>query len=166
MTEQWRPVPGYPHYSVSNTGIVRSLRSGREMKQASRGASSPRVPYLRVHLRAPGRKWSADVHRLVLLAFVGEPPAGKRYACHIDGDPLHNDLSNLYWGSQKDNSDDMVRHGRAHWQTRTHCPQGHEYTEDNTSHRRDKRGWNYRLCLTCNRAAQRRYAAKQKGYAA
>lgn len=40
----------------------------------------------------------------------------------------------------------------------THCPQGHEYTENNT--RRDKRGC--RVCRTCQRAAQKAYAAANR----
>lgn len=36
----------------------------------------------------------------------------------------------------------------------THCPQGHEYTEENT--KRDKRGC--RLCRICQRAAQAKWA--------
>lgn len=42
---------------------------------------------------------------------------------------------------------------------KTHCPQGHEYTPDNTAHRRD----GSRRCRTCYRAsAKRRYAKRQK----
>jgi hypothetical protein len=40
----------------------------------------------------------------------------------------------------------------------THCPQGHEYTAENTQ--RDKRGC--RLCRTCQRAAQADWAARNR----
>jgi len=41
---------------------------------------------------------------------------------------------------------------------KTHCPQGHEYTDENTY--RIKTGG--RACRVCRNAATRRYAAKQK----
>jgi len=51
------------------------------------------------------------VHRLVLLAFVGAPPKGME-ACHYDGDPQNNNLSNLRWDTAKENWVDRKRHGR------------------------------------------------------
>jgi hypothetical protein len=50
------------------------------------------------------------VHRLVLTAFVRKPRAGEQ-ACHRNGDPADNRLSNLYWGTQQANWDDRLRHG-------------------------------------------------------
>lgn len=32
---------------------------------------------------------------------------------HEDGVPTHNWADNLYWGTHKDNSEDMVKHGRS-----------------------------------------------------
>jgi len=50
------------------------------------------------------------VHRLVLLAFSGVPPAGERwYAHHRDGRPGHNCLDNLEW---LDSAAHGVRHRR------------------------------------------------------
>jgi hypothetical protein len=44
-----------------------------------------------------------QVHRLVLLAFVGEPPKG--FVCdHIDCDIRNNNLTNLRWLSLADNA--------------------------------------------------------------
>jgi len=50
------------------------------------------------------------VHRLVLAAFVRPPGRGEQ-ACHRNGDPSDNRLSNLYWGSQGANWSDRLRHG-------------------------------------------------------
>ena len=49
------------------------------------------------------------VHRLVLLAFIGEASS---MCCHEDGNPLNNHLSNLRYGTAQDNADDRSRHGR------------------------------------------------------
>ncbi|HCB59169.1 MAG TPA: hypothetical protein DEP82_14940 [Arthrobacter bacterium] len=43
---------------------------------------------------------------------------------------------------------------------KTHCPQGHEYSADNTTVSVNARGWRSRQCRTCNRERQRRIRAK------
>jgi protein gp37 len=50
------------------------------------------------------------VHRLVLTAFVRPAQPGEQ-ACHRNGDPSDNRLSNLYWGTQQANWQDRIRHG-------------------------------------------------------
>ena len=61
-----------------------------------------------VHL---GRGKGRYVHHLVLEAFIGPRPPGHE-ACHTNGNPMDNRLSNLYWGLPSDNDQDMRRHGR------------------------------------------------------
>jgi HNH endonuclease len=57
--------------------------------------------YLKVDL---GRTVRAKfVHRLVLMAFVGKPPEGRGFACHLDDDPANNKLSNMKWADQSTN---------------------------------------------------------------
>lgn len=53
-----------------------------------------------------------SVHRLVLEAFIGPCPPGME-ACHNDGNPRNNALSNLRWDTSENNSADKIRHGRA-----------------------------------------------------
>ena len=55
---------------------------------------------------------SQRVHRLVLEAFIGPCPKGM-VAVHKDGDCHNNRLSNLRWGTPKENGEDAVRHGRS-----------------------------------------------------
>lgn len=62
----------------------------------------------------PDHKTKANLQQLavwVLLAH-GPAPTDGRVACHRDGDPTNNEISNLYWGTMQENSDDMLRHGR------------------------------------------------------
>lgn len=51
------------------------------------------------------------VHRLILEAFIGPRPPGF-YACHIDDNRTNNKLSNLKWGSPKENGQDAKRNNR------------------------------------------------------
>lgn len=65
----------------------------------------------------------------------------------------------LFLGTKADNNLDMRNKGR-HWQSKkTHCPQGHEYTPENTKIQ-TKGG---RVCRTCQRvynAARRKKTRK------
>jgi hypothetical protein len=56
------------------------------------------------------------LHRLVLMVFDRAPKHGEQ-ARHLDGDPSNNDISNLKWGSGKDNWIDRRLHNRegAEW---------------------------------------------------
>lgn len=45
----------------------------------------------------------------------------------------------------------------------THCPQGHEYTEENTYMKPSAKRNPRRVCRTCDNAIQRRRYRKNKG---
>lgn len=57
-----------------------------------------------------GRNRPHRVHRLILEAFVGPCPLGMQCR-HKDGDRTNNSLSNLAWGTPKENTTDKFRHG-------------------------------------------------------
>lgn len=154
--ERWLAVPGYPGYEVSDQGRVRSLDreglsrwgtprtfKGRMLAQAMVGANVGR--YHACTLYRDGKPRQVMVHILVLETFVGPRPEGM-YGCHRDDDPDHNRLENLYWGTPAQNSRDAVNNGFCWKSEITHCPQGHEYTEDNT-YVVAKSG--HRQCRTC-----------------
>jgi HNH endonuclease/NUMOD4 motif len=123
MTE-WRTVPGWDgYYEVSNTGRVRSRRCA--LKPNLVGG------YPTVYLYRPGQKKKQEkVHRLVLLAFVGPAPDGHE-ALHDDGDRENPTLSNLKWGTRKQNVEDTLRHGMHAMANREECPRGHELVVPN-----------------------------------
>lgn len=100
----WRPVPGWPTYAVSDNGLVRGPR-GWVLK-----ATPMRTGHRRVRLLDGERERWALVHVLVLEAFVGSCPPGME-CCHGDGDPDNNRLSNLRWDTHRANMLDAVRHG-------------------------------------------------------
>ncbi len=103
MTE-WRTVQQDTRYSVSDDGQVRGPKKTlKPSPKIERG----RIVALRVNLGRGGVRY---VHRLILEAFVGTCPDGME-GCHGDGDPTHNWLSNLRWGTDKENQADSKRHG-------------------------------------------------------
>jgi len=107
VRELWKPVVGYEqYYEVSNLGKVRRIGSQHILR--------PRMSngYCLVDLRTkPTRKY-CRVHRLVAIAFIGEPPTDKHEVCHIDGDKENNIVDNLRWGTRADNERDKILHDR------------------------------------------------------
>lgn len=109
-SEEWRDVPGWEGlYQVSSEGRVKSFMGPRGIPWPEPKILRPSIStgYAVVNLRGKMLR----VNRLVALAFHGEPPEGKPFCRHIDGNPMNNHPSNLVWGSPKENSDDMLRHG-------------------------------------------------------
>lgn len=109
---------------VSNLGRVRRLDgldsagrykiTGRILKSVlvQQGKASDGYKSLQVSLSSGGRAKSFRVANLVLRAFVGPPPPGKKCALHKDDSQLNNKLLNLRWGSQAQNAADRVKNGR------------------------------------------------------
>lgn len=102
---EFRPVVGYEGlYEVSDTGIVRGVKSGKVLKYAYTYNGYPRVSLYR-----DAKKKTVMVHRLVAIAFLGLPPSEQYQINHKDGDKTNNNVSNLEWCTQSDN----IRHSYA-----------------------------------------------------
>lgn len=105
MKEEWRDVPGFPGYRVSDRGRVRG-KSGKIMSPQDNGRG-----YKKVAMRAGGPPKQRYLHRVVLQSFLGDPPPGKSQAAHINGDRAGNRLSNLSWCDQSENELHKNAHG-------------------------------------------------------
>lgn len=107
---QWRTIPGFDNYEASSDGRIRGARGVLSPWHRARNRSH-RVDY-KVGLYRDGKRHRVAVHRLVCLAFHGEPD-GDHVVCHINHDTNDNRACNLRWGSQSDNvresmSDDAI----------------------------------------------------------
>jgi hypothetical protein len=104
------PLEGFPGYFVTPRGFVWSVRQtpfGRRLR-----GSATTYGHRTVRLcDANGTTTDVLVHRAVLLTFVGDPPVGKPFCLHSDGNPENNALENLRWGSPSENNRDAVAHG-------------------------------------------------------
>ena len=65
------------------------------------------------------RRKNYKIHRLVAAVFLVNPD-NKPLVCHKDSNPLNNDVSNLYWGTVKDNVRDCKKLGRHFSQKSAH----------------------------------------------
>lgn len=119
MQENWRPVVGYEElYEVSDQGRVRSLprkiicKGGYPRSYAGQLMTPQLVKgYPGVMMKDQGRNRRADIHKLVMEAFIGPCPSGQE-ALHFDGDRSNCRLGNLRYGTHHENMADTKRHGR------------------------------------------------------
>lgn len=107
--ERWRKVRRAPGYKVSSLGRVRSmprtLADGREHSGQMLEPYPDDDGYLCVKIRGE----TVKVHHLVLEAFCGPRPYGME-GCHgPDPDRTCNVLSNLRWGTHRENERDKKR---------------------------------------------------------
>lgn len=114
----WKPVPGYSGmYWVSNTGRLKSYRWWKQRGVESRGKAflikpmKMRDGHLLARLWMDGSTKTVSMAKLILTVFTGPPTKDKRWACHNDGNPSNNLISNLRWGTNSENQMDRVRHG-------------------------------------------------------
>lgn len=168
--ENWLLILDFPGYRASDLGRVESMTRrvptkgggtrlvpGRILSQVKVGGTKERR-YNAVTLYRDGVPHQITVHTLILTTFIGPRPAGTQ-ACHDDDDTNNNALSNLYWGTPKQNAQDMIRNGNCQKSNITHCPQNHEYTPENTY---IVPSTGHRQCRACVKAKNKGNANKDR----
>lgn len=111
MGRRWRNVKWKKGYRVSDDGLVKSFinnRHGIGTKSHILKQEENKHGYYTVQLGRGNRKL---VHRLVAEAFIPNPK-NLPMVRHLDDNPKNNNVSNLAWGTQVDNMQDCVKHGR------------------------------------------------------
>ncbi len=103
MSAIWKDIPGYPKYQISELGDVRVLKQGGYRSVSPHDTVRG---YIRVNIRDENdQPVKRQVHRLVALAFIGDPPDEERiYVNHKDGITWNNHFSNLEWVTSQENS--------------------------------------------------------------
>jgi len=113
-SEEWRRVPGFEVYEVSDMGRIRRLdgrakaRDGM-LRPSAIGGNSRGHEYLRVELSADGKLRRVLVHRLVAEVFLGRR-RGKEVN-HKNAVKTDNRVSNLEWNTRKQNMEHASRSG-------------------------------------------------------
>jgi hypothetical protein len=112
MGEEWRIIPGFPEYAVSDLGRVR--RCVESQKGNLPKVLKPWVNnqgYQIITVFANGKPSRKQISRLVCEAFHGPPPTQEHHAAHGDGDPSNNKPANLRWATRTENMADCLIHG-------------------------------------------------------
>jgi hypothetical protein len=111
-----KPIPNAPGYAALPDGTIISCR-GIEVHivrwkqwQSLTPVRLRNKKYPYVTIKRNGQRKLSSVHRLVLLAFCGEPVAGQQ-GCHNDGNPLNAAANNLRWDTVQANHSDKIVHG-------------------------------------------------------
>jgi hypothetical protein len=112
MSEEWRPISGFPDYEVSSFGRVRRVvesRNGHLPKVLK--PSRSRDGYEIVTLSNGEKPTRKQIGRLVCEVFHGAPPTPDHQAAHNDGNPSNNRVDNLRWATRTENMADCLLHG-------------------------------------------------------
>ena len=121
MCEEWRDIPGFEgYYQASTLGRIRSVDrvvpwSGWGGVRTCKGQILTQCwcshyPYKVVAPSKQGKQSTAYVHRLVAAAWLGPVPAGCQVR-HGENGYADNSVSNLSYGTRKDNERDKIRDG-------------------------------------------------------
>lgn len=125
IKEKWLNVFGYEGlYKVSNTGRVKSITRKRPYKnQPARylqgrflKLNKSKKGYTYVNLNKNGKGRTFLVHYLVLAAFRGPRPKGMQARHFPIRTKTNNNITNLQWGTSKENQKDRETHGTANHQ--------------------------------------------------
>ena len=97
IVENWKAIEGFPNYEVSDLGNVRLIKGGiiKNLKKVLNTSGNKQVSLIK-----EGKQSLKLVSRLVLAAFVGK---SKLQAIHIDRDKTNDRLSNLKYGTNREN---------------------------------------------------------------
>jgi hypothetical protein len=92
----FKKIPGYTHYSITRSGIVRRDDTGRRLS-----LKATKKGYIYLALYEHGHRSEWKVHQLVLLTYVG--PRRGRMANHKNGVKTDNRVANLEWCTSSHN---------------------------------------------------------------
>ncbi len=123
--EVWLGIPNFPSYFISNYGRVYKIgRPSRANNGSGYIYKDKKVIYIEPKFLNTDTRRDVDLQEtgfppqrftiaiLVLTLFVGPKPEAGHVARHLNDDFTNNHVSNLAWGTRRDNRIDASRNGR------------------------------------------------------
>jgi len=135
-----KDIPGYEGiYKISDSGEVFFLKKGKWTKRKTTVWKG----YVRVLLTKDGQQKTFSVHRLVLETFIGPCPSGMECRHWPDPNKTNLRVSNLRWGTRKENTNDkdvqgLIARGNKHGASKLSWKSVHKIRELYASGHRQK----------------------------
>lgn len=104
---EWAEVKSFPDFLVSCCGDVVKISHNRRLKGSLDFDGYPSYKLT----NDEGRSVHISAHRLVALAFIGDPPKVNSQVAHKNGSRLCCHKSNLRWVTPAENHQDRRDHG-------------------------------------------------------
>lgn len=100
--EQWKPIPGYENYELSNKGNIRKEKANGEYRSIRATCCHGKNPYFMFTLCRNAVLRKVYLHRVLADLFLpNDNPQENPDVCFKDGNVHNVQLSNLYWSNQK-----------------------------------------------------------------
>ncbi|MDX1651225.1 MAG: NUMOD4 domain-containing protein [Brumimicrobium sp.] len=110
MKEQWKDIPKFSDYEISNLGRIRSKKRTKKYKSGRTIKFDSKIKSLRKHpqnnfimtdlIDDKGKRRTVYPHKLVAEAFIeNDKPRKNKIVIHKDGDFNNNRIDNLAWAS-------------------------------------------------------------------
>lgn len=142
MAEQWKDCPKYwKFYAVSDLGNVLSKRRSKLLRPTLN-----KEGYVQYVFSIDAQKKNIMGHQLVTAAFIGPCPIGQ-IPLHNNGVRHDNRLTNLRYGTFKDNTADAIQHGTLCVGSRNHLS---KLTEQDVLTTRSMSGTNIEIAKLFN----------------
>lgn len=93
ISEEWKPIAGFPNYAVSNKGRVKNIETDKIQNISN--VNCDNYYYVRI-INTKNKKKINYIHHLVADAFIPNPKK-YRFIEHINGDIRDNRVENLKW---------------------------------------------------------------------
>lgn len=114
--EQWKDILNYEgYYQISNLGRVKSLEKNILLgtrkcvyKTLMKKPTITKRGYWEISLYKNGKGIRKKIHRLLALSFIDNPKNCPQVN-HIDNNRLNNEISNLEWVTNRENSCHRVK---------------------------------------------------------
>ena len=98
-------IKNWENYTIDEFGNVRNIKTQKYLKGALNGKG-----YLRVELHNNKKIKKFFIHRLVAEYFISNP-LNKEQVNHKDGNKLNNNVENLEWVTNQENSNHAWKYG-------------------------------------------------------